>query len=357
MKAYYNIWNYVFDGIPSSFWKLMKRYPDLKYAWEKGNEKELKEINILDEYIKKFQYLKNTTNPDEELYKLNRQGINVLISREKNYPKSLWYLNNHLSPFVLYIKGEPDFTNKFTIGFVGTRNMTGYGETVTKTIVADLAPYNPVIISGMADGIDSTAHKAAIDNKIKTIAVLGFGINRIPFHKKKFAEEIIQNGALISEYPPDLNAQKYFFPLRNRIISGLSKALVVVEAGEKSGALITAKCANDQGREIFAVPGNICNEKSIGTNRLLRDGGANILTCADDIITHYKMPFVSKIHSPVFSGRQNILINMLKKAPCSMNDFMQLNIFSPQELNAYLTEFELKGIINKNIEGRYYLIS
>lgn len=355
MKEYFNAWNYVFDGLPSPFWKLIKKFSDLKYGWEKADHDGLKEAGIAEEYITKYINLKKTLDPLEEINRLNKQGIKVLTSRDKTYPKQLIYLNNYLSPFVLYLKGNLNPDSELSIGVVGTRNMTGYGESVARQIISDLAPYNPVIISGMADGIDSTAHRAAIENRLKTVAVLGFGLNRIPFHKQKFAQEIMNNGAVISEYPPDSKAEKFYFPLRNRIIAGLSKAVVVIEAGEKSGALITARCANDQGREVFAVPGNLGNEKSIGTNRLIRDTGVNILTCAEDIIIHYKMPVINKIHSRVFSEKQKLLINRLKKSPCSKEDFMQMNLFSAGELNAALTEFELKSIVNKNIEGRYYL--
>ena len=355
MKAYLNAWNYVFEGLPNPFWKLMKHFSDLKYAWEKAPINEIKMTGIGDEYINRFLNLKTTLDPYEEIEKINQQGIQIITYKEENYPKDLWNLHNYITPFVLYFKGNLTTSNDLMIGIVGTRNMTGYGESVTKNIVTDLAPYKPIIISGMADGIDSVAHRAAISNNITTFAVLGFGINRIPYHKLKFAEEIIKNGAVISEYPPDTKAQKHYFPLRNRIISGLSKALIVVEAGNKSGALITARCALDQGREIFAVPGNIGNEKSIGTNRLIRDCAADILTGAEDIITHYKMPKIDRIHSDIFSDKQKKLVEKLLKSPCTKEDMMQMDLFSPGEFNATITELELTGVINKNREGKYYL--
>lgn len=354
MKQYFHAWNLVFEGLPKPFWALLNGFNSLKYAWEKASESKLFEKGIRPLYLNKLRELRKTLDVESEFSAIINSGIDIITKDDKEYPPQLNNLNNHLSPAVLYVQGKiPDSENYLSI--VGTRHMTGYGESVTKQIVRTLRGYNVVIVSGMAYGIDSTAHKAALENKIPTVAVLGFGLNKIPHYLKQFADKISKNGALFTEYPPDLEAQKWHFPLRNRIISGLSKATVVIEAGERSGACITAQYALDQSREVFAVPGNIYNEKSKGTNRLIKESSAQLLKESEDIlgilsISIHKNNSIN--HLPV---NQQKIINALIKSPLQLNEISEVTCIEARELNIALTELELKSFVQKNRGGKYFL--
>ena len=354
MKAYFNAWNYVFEGLPKPFWKLFKYFPDLDYAWEKAPINDMEKIGLNYEYIERYKYLRSKIDPFQELNKTEKSGIKIITIRDDEYPSQLRSLNTHLPPVVLYVKGAIPI-NRFEISIVGTRQNTGYGESVTKKIINGLKPYNIVVVSGMAQGIDSIAHAIALENNMPTVAVLGFGLNMVPYHKKQFVEKIIKTGAVISEYPPGMPAEKFHFPLRNRIISGLSKAVIVVEAGEKSGALITADYALNQSREVFAVPGSLDNEKSIGTNQLIQNGGAHLLIKPEDILEVFGIEKKENEYEDGLNEKQKKIVKQIKKSACSKDDLMQLSLFSPQDLNTTLTELELEGVISKNRNGIYFI--
>ncbi|MFC1656222.1 DNA-processing protein DprA [Patescibacteria group bacterium] len=357
MKPYFHAWNLVFEGMPKPFWAVLNTYQNLKLAWDKASESRLFEIGVRSIYLKKLRELRKTLDPSQEFSKIIHQDIKVLVCRDDDeYPPQLKNLNNHLPPAILYVKGKIPSSSKAFVSIVGTRQMTGYGESVTKQIVRTLQGYNLVITSGMAYGIDSTAHKAALENKMQTVAVLGFGLNRIPHYLRQFAYKISRNGALVSEYPPDLEAQKWHFPLRNRIISGLSKATIVVEAGERSGASITAQYALDQGREVFAVPGNIYNEKSKGTNRLIKTSSATLLKEPEDILETLSIPRHKDNLILHLSQNQKIVAKALIQKPLSLNELERFTNLIPQSLNVALTELELNGLIQKNRGGRYFII-
>ncbi|MDE7464030.1 MAG: DNA-processing protein DprA, partial [Clostridiales bacterium] len=196
-------------------------------------------------------------------------------------------------PLVLFYKGNIGIARDPCIAVVGTRRASGYGKYATGRIVGELAK-RFTIVSGLATGIDGYAHAAALEAGGKTIAVLGSGLfNASPSSNLKLFDEIAKNGLVLSEYTPDTHASVYTFPQRNRIISGLSKGVLVVEAAEKSGSLITANCALEQGRDVFAVPGDIDKIRSVGTNKLIKQG-AIAVTCADDIYDFYGMEYGGK---------------------------------------------------------------
>ncbi|MFA6917463.1 MAG: DNA-processing protein DprA [Candidatus Gracilibacteria bacterium] len=207
------------------------------------------------------------------------------------YPKLLGEIYN--PPQKLFYKGKLELLNKVCIGIVGTRRNTEYGEIMAEKIVEELSVLDIAIVSGLAKGIDAIAHKAALKNNLPTIAVLGSGINNIyPKSNNGLAEEIEKNGLIISEYEDQTEPIDFQFPQRNRIISGLSIAVIVIEAPERSGSLITAKLALDQNREIFTIPGDVDRETSIGPLKLIQNCGAY----------------------PVSSGRE--IIEILQKQPC-----------------------------------------
>jgi len=208
--------------------------------------------------------------------------VKTLGIADKDYPTNLRYIYD--PPATVYLKGNIVPEDNIAIAIVGSRRATHYGLKNAKSLAFELAVRGITIVSGLARGVDSAAHRGALEAKGRTIAVLGSGLNVIyPKENERLAEEIAQNGAVISEFPLDAGPQRYHFPRRNRVISGLSLGVVVVEAAQKSGALITANCALEQGREVFALPGKIDSFTSRGTHDLIKQG-AKLVESIEDII-------------------------------------------------------------------------
>lgn len=212
--------------------------------------------------------------------------MKVINKKDENYPKALLNISN--PPEKLFVLGNETILDNFGIAIVGSRNCTKYGEEVAKSIAYNLSKYNINVVSGMAKGIDSAAHIGTIMGKGKTIAVLGSGFKHIyPKENIKLLQDIINSGgAIITEYEEDILPMPENFPKRNRIISALSQGVVVVEAGKRSGSLITAEIALEEGKEVFAVPGNIISKTSKGTNELIKDG-AKLVENVRDILEEY----------------------------------------------------------------------
>lgn len=210
--------------------------------------------------------------------------IRKITIKQLSYPRMLKEI--YVPPPVIYIRGNQEILNKPAVAVVGTRKATSYGIKATKEIVNELVKANFIIVSGLALGIDTIVHQTALKNG-RTIAVLGSSVddkNIYPRENVKLANQIIKNdGVVISEYEPPFEATRYSFPQRNRIISGLSKAVVVIEAPRKSGALITARLALEQNRDVFALPGSIYSENSFGTNSLIKQG-AHPITSIEEVI-------------------------------------------------------------------------
>ena len=206
----------------------------------------------------------------------------VLDPRGSDYPAALRFLPH--PPSVLFARGRLDLLARPGIAVVGTRGASAYGRDATATLTAGLVGVGYTIISGLARGIDSVAHRSALDLGGDTVAVLGTGLDvAYPPENRGMIDELAERGCILSEFPPGTQPRKHHFPQRNRLIAGLARAVVVVEAGERSGALITAEYALEEGKEVFAVPGPIHHEGSRGTHRLIRDGAA-LVTCAADIV-------------------------------------------------------------------------
>ncbi|MCQ9208506.1 MAG: DNA-processing protein DprA [Omnitrophica bacterium] len=212
----------------------------------------------------------------------NENKFKTLRITDKDYPANLKHIYD--PPATVYLKGELILEDNIAIAIVGSRRATPYGLKNAKSLAFELAARGITVVSGLARGIDSAAHRGALEAKGRTIAVLGSGLNVIyPHENERLAEEIAKSGAVISEFQQDVGPQRYHFPRRNRIISGLSLGVVVVEAAQKSGALITANCALEQGREVFALPGKIDSWTSRGTHDLIKQG-AKLVESIEDII-------------------------------------------------------------------------
>ncbi len=284
----------------------------------------------------------------KSIEKLDNMGISF-ITYEK-FPELLSQREVD-PPMLLYYKGDISLIRSNCVGVVGTRECTAYGKEATNRLVTDLCKYNVTIVSGLATGIDTYAHRATLKAGGKTIAVLGSGLNCIaPQSNVGLSEEIINAGGLIlTEYLPRTEATRFTFPERNRIISGLSIGVIVVEAGLKSGALITADYACEQNRTLFAVPGNITSTRSVGTNRLLYDGAVPALT-AEDVCETLNLSY-RKIEKNTRSIQLDIfeqkIYNILLSGEQNFDSLVFAAEMAPQKLTALLSLLELKGIVKR----------
>jgi DNA processing protein len=223
------------------------------------------------------------SDAEKTLINAEKQGAQLFFSTDKNYPSRLKPLYD--APAVLYYKGNASLDHFRSIGIVGTRQATDYGKKVTESIVEQSKNYNPLIVSGLAYGIDITAHKAAIDFGLPTIAVMASGIDVIyPLQHEKYIDQITSNGGIISEHPFGKQPIRNMFLSRNRIIAGLSDASIVIESAAKGGSLVTAEFANNYHRQVFAVPGTLANKASEGCNKLIQQNKANIYTQINDLV-------------------------------------------------------------------------
>ncbi|WP_455258388.1 DNA-processing protein DprA [Peptoniphilus asaccharolyticus] len=275
-----------------------------------------------------------------------KEKINISTYLDDDYPDRLRYIENF--PRVLYTKGnfcEEDF---LSVGIVGSRNHSDYGKVVVDYVVDNLKPVGVSIVSGMAYGIDALSHKRALKNNMRTIAVLGCGIDIIyPKANSNLYFEITGNGVVCSEYPPGTPPKPYRFPLRNRIISGLSLAIVVVEARLKSGSLITARVAAEQGKEVFSVPGNINSIYSEGTNALIRDG-ANIFSSIDELLAVLPKKEKKKEIEIDLSKEELEVVNCIQQGTNEIDELVRHLGMDVASLNGFLTILELKEIIVVN---------
>jgi len=314
-----------------------------------------KRAKALEEAIRGFS-LKNILS---EIDSLRARNINILTYFDKDYPQQLKEIPS--PPLVLYIKGEIRPEDRFAIAVVGSRRPTHYGHSVAEKLSEELSSMGLTIISGLARGIDTASHIASLRSGGRTIAVLGSGID-VPYppENKGLMQRIIASGAVISEFPPESGPSKETFPQRNRIISGLSLGVLVVEASRDSGALITASHAIEQGREVFAIPGSIYSETSGGTNELIKKG-AKIVTSAKDIVEELSPLLkgfikVSKerVRAEV-SSEEKAICDILSGEPVHVDEILKTSGLSAQKALALLLELELKGIVRQAEGKRFYL--
>lgn len=303
---------------------------------------------------------------EEEIKKIKESNIELLTYKDERYPYNLKQIFDF--PPLLYVKGTIVPQDRMAIAIVGPRRPTNYGLSIAKKLARELASYGMTIVSGMAVGIDTAAHQGALEAGGRTIAVLGCGLNICyPRENKSLIEKIIAQGAILSELPSSTPPLSENFPPRNRIISGLSLGVIVVEAGEKSGALITANCALDQGREVFAVPGNITATTSKGTNNLIKQG-AKLIDSAKDVIDELGPLFENKLKfkeenilssspvalsSPLSIEEENIL-KLLDDEPKHIDFILEKTQINPSLLAQYLLELELKGKIMQ-LSGKRFI--
>jgi DNA processing protein len=300
---------------------------------------------------------RRTSTPDAELERLESMGAVVLTWESEGYPERLREVGD--APPVLYVLGEITAADAWAVAVVGTRRSTAYGREVTARLSAGLAEAGISIISGLAKGIDTAAHNAALDAGGRTIAVLGSGLDVIyPAENRNLARRIVEGGrgAVVSDYPPGTQPDAMNFPPRNRIIAGLSLGVLVVEAGEKSGALITVTFALEQGREVFAVPGPITSRMSDGPNNLLKRG-AKCVTSVDDILEELDIRMVSEhveaVRALPSDPTERMLLTLLQDSSRHIDELTNLSSLPSSTVSAVLTMMELKGMV-RHLGGMQY---
>ena len=220
---------------------------------------------------------------EDEINFIEKNKITPLFISDEQYPQRL--LNCYDSPTLLYYKGNADLNTTKIVSVVGTRNNSDYGKTVCENLMQDLSDHNVLVISGLAFGIDSIAHKAALKNKLKTVGVVAHGLDKIyPAQNKSLAKEMLSQGGLLTDFMSGTNPDRQNFPRRNRIVAGICDALVVVESSKKGGSLITAELANNYNKDVFAVPGRVNDLRSEGCNYLIKNNKSLLITSADDLL-------------------------------------------------------------------------
>lgn len=296
------------------------------------------------------------TNPEQLYMEYLASGAAITTIEDNNYPTMLRDI--HDPPFLLFYSGELPAEDELTLAMIGSRQATAYGRQVADVLARDLAYQGICVVSGMARGIDSFCHKAALAAGGRTVAVLGSGIDVIyPRENSKLYQQITEQGAVISEFPLGMAALAYNFPRRNRIISGLSKGVVVIEANEKSGTLRTVDFGLEQGKDIFAVPGSIISPASKGTNRLLREG-AKIVLSAEDIWREY-LAEPKKISRPRKQNKSDNFSPMEKRLikemmmPVHFDRLLTVVDLDAAKLASLLTVMEIRGLI-RQLPGKYY---
>lgn len=345
---------------PARFKKLYGYFPTMEKAWQ-ADFSELQKSGLEEKIAQEIVNRRPEINPALEEEKLAKEHIQAITIQEENYPKMLKEIYN--PPALLYYKGNLERQDEFSIAVVGTRKITNYGKQATSQITGGLVQAGITIISGLALGVDSLAHLSTLENSGRTIAVLGSGIdqqNIYPSANRYLADKIVAGGgAVITEYPLGTLPLKHHFPQRNRIISGLSLGTLVIEANEESGALITAKCALEQNREVFALPGSIYNPSSIGPNNLIKMG-AHPIVSAQDILDDLNLTqvktFVETQKISPDSQEEAQILKHLSREPIHIDQLARAANLPSSQVSATLSIMEMKGKI-KNLGGMNYVLA
>lgn len=340
---------------PARLRRLLDHFGDAAAAWQASAAK-LQAIGLDRRSLENLVTVRSQVDLDEVLKQVDKAGARALTWESSEYPRNL--LNIAAPPPVLFVKGTLTHDDEWAVALVGTRRASAYGREVARELAAGLAASGVTVVSGLARGIDAAAHRAAVDAGGRTIAVLGCGVDVLyPPEHRDLAEAIVKSGALVSDYPMGTAPDAVNFPPRNRIISGLSKGVVVVEAGEDSGALITADFAAEQGRDVFAVPGNINQRSSRGANKLLQQGAPMILGVGD-ILDELNLRAVTErrdVHAALpADSTERLLLAQLAGGPIHVDDLSAQLGLPVAQVSSTLALMELKGLV-RQIGGMNYV--
>jgi len=357
-KEYYILLSSV-EGLGARWIMLLDRtFGGPERAWN-ASEAELKSVpriprKVIDGLLTKRERI----DPEKELNSLREKGIETVFIDDPVYPQHLRHIYD--PPKILYVRGNIDVLQLQMFAVVGARKASPYGLSVAQSVSRDLAEAGLCVVSGMARGIDTAAHRGALGVDKPTVAVLGCGVDVVyPRENKKVMEEIIDKGAVISEFPPGTAPMAGNFPVRNRIISGLSRGILVVEAADKSGSLITADLALEQGRDVFAVPGQVTNSVNRGAHRLIKQG-AKLVEDAGDILEDFGYSFFAKPATGEkqadLTGDEKKIYNIISDDPVSSETIIVKTGFNTSQVLAILLELELRGLVSQ-LPGQRYIRS
>jgi DNA processing protein len=314
----------------------------------------LKRIDgVGDVLLKKLKDKTPFQKATSELHYIKENDINVVYFLDENYPERLKHCID--GPVLLFSTGKINWNSRRIISIVGTRQITSYGTEFCKKLIEDLAPLNPIIVSGFAYGVDIVAHQAAMDHGLQTIGVLAHGMNQIyPKTHKKYIAKMEQNGGFLTEFWSSSNPEKENFVKRNRIVAGISEATIVIESAEKGGSLITATMANDYNRDVFAVPGRVSDKLSQGCNNLIKTQRAHLLTSAADLIYILNWELEEKeatkaIQKQLFvvlDDEEQKIYDYLQKNGKQLLDVIAIDCdFPVYKMSSLLLNMELKGVV------------
>lgn len=345
--------NLVLSNSLRSGQKIVAHFPDLKDAF-RAPAAELISLGLEEDKAHELTSPLILDRASRVLDWIGKKGFSVLLNEDEGYPELLREIFD--PPFVLYVAGNPEVLSEPAVAVIGARRPTPFGRAVAEKLARDLAACGLVVVSGMALGIDSLAHWGALERG-KTVAVLGSGLDNIyPQENRPLFRKIAERGAVISEFPPAMPPLGFHFPLRNRIISGLSLGVVVVEASRRSGSLITARLALEQNREVMAVPGNITSELSDGTNWLIKSGAKLVETWVD-VVEEFPSPLrerylarrtEEKEKMPDLSPEEKKIFDCLKPDELTpIDELVESSDASVSEVLALLLNLELKGLVRQ----------
>ncbi len=342
-----------FNRVPgigrARFSLLEERFGSLRKAWQ-ANGSDLKAAGLDSRSTQMVVSRRPSIDPDAEIRRLEENGVDAFTWHDSEYPPRLKEIFD--LPPVIYVKGEIIPEDERSVAVVGTRKPSAYGREAAYRICADLAQSGVAIVSGLARGIDAVAHQAALEGGFRTLAVLGSGIDVIyPREHRRLAEQVAENGAIVSEHPLGIRPDAQNFPRRNRIMSGMTLGTVVVEAPEASGALLTANHALEQDREVFAVPGNIFAPTSRGTNRLIRDSAAKLVVDHQDILEELNLSVVGQQieMTALFPQDENEsqVLRHVSYEPIHIDEIIRSSTLPISTVSSALAMMELKGIVRQ----------
>ncbi len=348
--------NYVSGIGPAKIQALLGYFGSLEKAWN-ATDSQLRDIGFDARAIQSLNETRQNFDLDQYAQRVESSGVSVVTWGSPEYPELLREIP--AAPPLVFLRGQLEPIDRWAVAVVGTRRLTAYGRQVTHDLVAGLVSNGITIISGLARGIDAVAHRTAIEGGGRTIAVMASGIDKIypPEHRDLAREIVAGHGALVTDYPFGAEPESNHFPARNRLISGLSLGVIVIEAGERSGALITARFALEQNREVFAVPGNIHSPVSVGTNRLIQQGGKLVMR-VEDVLEELNLKMVAEqavaqIILPE-TAEEAALIAQLSSQPVHVDELGRLTSMPMSLISSTLTMMELKGMVQQ-VGGMNYI--
>lgn len=372
-KQIYDLWlDSLWEFAPRKKHLLIEKYGDSRSVYEQGSDDIQQGMKT---GIQENDRIRSLEEVKRNLEEMKEAEIIAVAWDDEGFPERLRHINN--PPWMLYFYGRTELLDERCVAVVGARKASDYGKTTAQALGRRIAGAGAIVVSGMAGGVDSWAHRGALDyglgdekpseclNQANTIAVLAGGVDICyPKTNRTLYGEIRRRGLIVSEFRPGVHPRSYYFPMRNRIISGLSEATVVVEAAIGSGSLITAELAMDQGREVFAVPGNIDRIGSVGTNKLIRDG-ASILISIEDLIHELYLEDENcveiggligeeKGESVLGEDEKRIIKQLLEQGEVNTEQLVRATGLSASKINGLVTVLEMKGIVSTAI-GKIFL--